>query len=270
MTTTPKYSSQERTPGAAVPIEQLYVMHCLKEDSVLGQEGFSVRAASSGASESAIFEWALKLDYYELPLDMKSGALLVNQAPRRLARVPGPAGRVALVHTAYLPQDTVGRSHSFISQILLLPELSNLSAAAAWGSSDWQTTEYTRGETKLLPALDRLPRGTLIDDAALTGFLSGSPAPADQSLARTSYPSRVASNPDARRRRVREARSRVSSAAAFRAFARHVSASSPSPAQWRFWSTRSADSYRRKSPAPSHFRLTSHTIRRCATTKRPP
>jgi GTPase-associated protein 1, N-terminal domain type 2 len=205
MTTTPNSSSLERTQAVAAPIEQLFVMHCLKEDSVLGQEGFSVRAASSGASDPAIFEWALKLDYYELPLDMKSGALLVNQAPRRLARVPGPAGRVALVHTAYLPQDTVGRSHSFISQILLLPELSNLEAAAAWGSSDWQTTEYARGETKVLPALDRLPRGTLIDDAALKGFLSGGPAPADQSLARTIYPSRVEANPEARRRWVREA-----------------------------------------------------------------
>ena len=90
--TTPNSFSPQRTPTAAAPIEQLFVMHCLKEDSVLGQEGFSVRAASPGASDPAIFEWALKLDYYELPLDMKTGSLLVNQAPRRLARVPGPAG----------------------------------------------------------------------------------------------------------------------------------------------------------------------------------
>ncbi len=202
---TPNTRSLDRSPTAAGPIEQLVVTHCLKEDSVLGQEGFSVRAASPGARDPAIMEWALKLDYYELPLDMKTGALLVNQAPRRLARVPGPAGRVALVHTAYLPQDTVGRSHSFISQILLLEELSTLSAAAAWGSSDWHTSEFSRGETKVLQALDRLPRGTLIDDTALKGFLSSSPAPADQSLARTIYPGRVESNPEARRRWVRAA-----------------------------------------------------------------
>ena len=70
--TTPSSKSLERTPVIAGPIEQLYVMHCLKEDSVLGQEGFSVRAASPGASDPAILEWALRLDYYELPLDMKS------------------------------------------------------------------------------------------------------------------------------------------------------------------------------------------------------
>ncbi len=202
---TPNTRSLDRSPTAAGPIEQLVVTHCLKEDSVLGQEGFSVRAASPGARDPAMMEWALKLDYYELPLDMKTGALLVNQAPRRLARVPGPGGRVALVHTAYLPQDTVGRSHSFISQILLLEELSTLSAAAAWGSSDWHTSEFTRGETKVLQALDRLPRGTLIDDTALKGFLSSAPAPADQSLARTIYPGRVESNPEARRRWVRAA-----------------------------------------------------------------
>src|SRR5580692_10623138 len=103
----------------AGPIEQLLVMHCLKEDSVMGREGFSVRAASPGATDPATLDWALRLDAYELPLDMKSGALLANQAPRRLARVPGPPGRVALVHTSYLAEDTVGRSHSFISQILL-------------------------------------------------------------------------------------------------------------------------------------------------------
>ena len=136
-------------------------MHCLKEDSVLGREGFSVRAASPGASDPSTLDWALKLDTYELPLDMKSGPLLANQAPRRLARVPGPPGRVALVHTAYLPEDTVGRSHSFISQILLLPKLGTATGRRRLGSSDWQTDEYTRGETKSLPTLDHLPHGSL-------------------------------------------------------------------------------------------------------------
>ena len=192
-------------PSPAMPIEQLLVMHCLKEDSVLGREGFSVRAASPGATDPATLDWALRLDSYELPLDMKSGMLLSNQAPRRLALVPGPSGRVALVHTAYLPEDTVGRSHSFISQILLLPHVETIAAVAAWGSSDWQTDEYPRGETKVLPTLDHLPHGSLIDDAALTSFLSGGAAPADQSLARSIYPGRVESNAEARRRWIRAA-----------------------------------------------------------------
>ena len=60
-------------------------MHCLKEDSVLGREGFSVRAASPAASDPATLDWAMGLESYELPRDMKSGQLLANQAPRRLA-----------------------------------------------------------------------------------------------------------------------------------------------------------------------------------------
>ena len=195
----------ERSPAAASPIEQLIVMHCLKDDSVLGREGFSVRAASPGASDSSTLDWALKLDSYELPLDMKTGSLLVNQAPRRLARVPGPPGRVGLVHTAYLPKDSVGRPHSFISQILLLPEVGTATCTAAWGSSDWQTSEYTRDESKVLPTLDRVPQGSVINESALSAFLAGGPAPADQSLARTIYPSRVESNPEARRKWVRSA-----------------------------------------------------------------
>ena len=189
----------------AGPIEQLLVMHCLKEDSVMGREGFSVRAASPGATDPATLDWALRLDSYELPLDMKSGTLLANQAPRRLARVSGPPGRVALVHTSYLPEDTVGRSHSFISHILLLPELDAIPAATAWGSPDWQTDEYPRGETKSLLPLDHLPHGDLIDDAALTAFLSSGASPADQSLARSIYPGRVESKPEARRRWIRGA-----------------------------------------------------------------
>jgi WD40 repeat protein len=189
----------------AGPIEQLLVMHCLKEDSVMGREGFSVRAASPGATDPATLDWALRLDAYELPLDMKSGALLANQAPRRLARVPGPPGRVALVHTSYLPEDTVGRSHSCISQIILLPELETIPAATAWGASDWQTDEYARGETKSLLPLDHLPHGDLIDDAALTAFLSGGASPADQSLARSIYPGRVESKPEVRWRWIRGA-----------------------------------------------------------------
>ncbi len=198
-------SSGPRGPSPGRPIEQLLVMHCLKEDSVLGREGFSVRAASPGASDRDTLDWAMRLDPYQLPLDMKSGMLLANQAPRRLAMVPGPSGQAALVHTAYLPEDTVGRNHSFISQVLLVPELSTIEAVAAWGASDWQTDEYPRGDTKSLPRLDDIPHGSLLDEATLAAFLSGAPAPADQSLARSVFPGRVESNPDARRRWVRAA-----------------------------------------------------------------
>ncbi len=192
-------------PSPARPIEQLLVMHCLKEDNVLGRDGFGVRAVSPGAGDRATLDWAMRLDAYELPLDMKSGTLLTNQAPRRLSLVPGPSGQWALIHSAYLPEDTAGRPHSFISQVLLLPEVSTAEAVAAWGASDWWTDGYPRGDSKSLPALDEIPRGALLDDAILSDFLSGAPGPADQSLARSVFPGRVESNPQARRRWVRAA-----------------------------------------------------------------
>src|SRR5438093_7591470 len=94
-------SSASPDGGAAtVRAEQILVMHCLKEDSLLGQPGFSVRAASN--PDSTLNNWALGLDHYELPLDMRSGGLLLAQAPRRLATIPVPGGGCALVHSSYL------------------------------------------------------------------------------------------------------------------------------------------------------------------------
>src|SRR4051812_27342542 len=146
--------------GVASPAapEQFLVMHCHKEDSLLGREGFSVRAAST--TDPALLDWAQKLDPYELPHDMKSGTLLPNQTPRRLARVPAPGGRAALIHSSYLPQDSLGRSNSFISHMLIYDEreLGVLEAAAAWGAMEWQTDEYPPGQTKSLPPPEGLPR----------------------------------------------------------------------------------------------------------------
>ena len=183
------------------PFEQVLVTHCLKKDSVLGQDGYSVRAASPGANDPETLDWAFKLDAYELPFDMKSGMQDANQAPRRLALVPAPKGRVALVHTSYLPVDTIERPHSYISHILILPtaELNVELAAMAWGASEWQTKAYSGGE-KVLQPLDRLSIGGLINEDALAAFLSkgrGSARPAR--LAQSISPSRVDSAPDTRR-----------------------------------------------------------------------
>ena len=186
---------------AAPAAEQILVMHCLREDSLLGREGFSVRAASN--RESPLLEWALAIDHYELPLDLKSRTLLLNQTPRRLALVPTSDGRVALVHSAYLAEDTCHRPHSFVSHILIYPRLDMLQAAASWGSPDWQTDEYERGATQLLPPFNGVPHADLINDAALTAFLEGSDASADQSLARVVFPSRVDRKPESRRRWLR-------------------------------------------------------------------
>ena len=145
----------------------------------------------------------MAIDHYELPLDLKSRTLLLNQTPRRLALVPTSDGRVALVHSAYLAEDTCHRPHSFVSHILIYPRLDMLQAAASWGSPDWQTDEYERGATQLLPPFNGVPHADLINDAALTAFLEGSDASADQSLARVVFPSRVDRKPESRRRWLR-------------------------------------------------------------------
>src|SRR5262249_38390115 len=127
--------------GSPVEAEQILVTHCVKEDSVFGAEGFSVRAAST--KDRNLLNWALSLEHYELPSDMPSGTVIVSQTPRRLAlKTQAPGGRMALVHSAYLPEDTCHRPHSFISHILIYPRLDVMQAAAAWGAPDWQTYEY--------------------------------------------------------------------------------------------------------------------------------
>jgi hypothetical protein len=188
--------SLDRSPTG--PVEQLLVMHCLKEDSVLRRVGFSVRAASAGAKDTTTLEWAEKLSPYELPLNMKGSTLLPDQAPRRLSLLRDPQGRFALVHSCYLPEDTCGRGNSYISHVLLPRDLGVREAITAWGSPVW-LTDYRQGETKELRTLDHIPCGDLINDGALTSFLSGGSAPKDQMLARSIYPFRVESKPDARR-----------------------------------------------------------------------
>ena len=73
-----------------------------------------------------------------------------------------------------------------------------IDAVNAWNAIEWQTDEYPRGETKTLPKLDHLPRGTLINEAALTSFLRADAAPLDQSLAKIVFPVRVESDPESR------------------------------------------------------------------------
>src|SRR4051812_38948001 len=92
--------------GAADPgrgrVEQLYVTSCHKQDSVQGQPGYSIRATSIDAPE--LFQFALEFPALRLPLDMRATTTLPpRQAPQRLALVPAPRDKLALVNTAYLP-----------------------------------------------------------------------------------------------------------------------------------------------------------------------
>jgi GTPase-associated protein 1, N-terminal domain type 2 len=188
-----------RIDGAAPLVaDQILVTHCLKEDSVLGQGGFSVRAAStSGAS---LLTWARQLDPYELPVEMQRGLVRISETPRRLALVPAPGNRMALVHTAYLPGDTCTppRPHSFITHALVYPRLDARSSAAAWNSPDWRECEVERGAPKSLKPLDGVPMGSLVHDQAVTDFLSSAYAPVDQDVSSVVFSSRFETEPEAR------------------------------------------------------------------------
>lgn len=189
------------TGGSAVAAEQLVVTHCLKEDSVLGRAGYSVRATSTQDVET--LEWALRLEPYELPLDVKNGAVLLSQTPRRLARVPALDGKAALFQSSYLPEDTIGRVHSFISHVIVNKNISTRSAVMAWGAEDWMVEGPSSGGGQSLPRVSGIPEGGLVGDRGLSAFLGEGSADEDQSLTRVTFPSRVEHDQGARRRWVR-------------------------------------------------------------------
>jgi hypothetical protein len=188
-----------------VSADQIIVTHCLKQQSVLSEAGYSIRATSLPgiASDQAMKRFALDFPSLRLPVDMRGSALDPARAPRSLALVPAPGGRVALVHSAYLPFDSSGqRPHSFLTHILLYGRLSFREALTAWGSSDWKTS-YGDGEPQSLSPFAGVPQG--VDLApAVTRFLSGLPS-SDQDLATTTYPERLAADPEGRRRLMRAA-----------------------------------------------------------------
>ncbi len=85
--------------------EQLCITHCRTEDSLFGEEGFAVRAASSTAPElMRPISFRLEVPGHQLPLDLwsldPSPILALGVRPRSV----GPAGRPARSHPLVLPQ----------------------------------------------------------------------------------------------------------------------------------------------------------------------
>jgi GTPase-associated protein 1, N-terminal domain type 2 len=202
-------ASPSRVPGqngglGRMVADQILLTHCSREDAVLGQGGFGVRAAST--SDPELLKWALRdLCRYELPFDMQRGRVMISQTPRQLALVPAPGNRMALVHSSYLPGDSCvpPRPHAFVTHVLVYPRLDTRSAAGAWNSPDWLKHEIERGASKSLEPMEGVPRGSLVHDQAVTDFLSGSDAPADQSVSSAIFSSRFESDHEARRYCVR-------------------------------------------------------------------
>src|SRR4051794_40570136 len=94
--------------AAATPVHQLYITHCLRDEGVYPQAGFTARASST--TDPLLLRFALEYPRYELPIALNDGKKAAAAAPRRLALVRIPGGRSALIHSAHLPEDDRGRA----------------------------------------------------------------------------------------------------------------------------------------------------------------
>jgi GTPase-associated protein 1, N-terminal domain type 2 len=174
----------------AVKGEQFYVTHCATADSVLNNPGYTVRAASRADDRDAL-EAAFRYPPYDLPIDMwRDLPARAELAPRRLARTLDDSNRLWVVHSAYLPKDSVGRDRSYFSHLFVL-EAGPQAVLESWGAPAW-ATEYPPGAPKQLSA-GGLPEGDLVGEDALTKFL-GKERFDQQELGRCVCPSRLSAD----------------------------------------------------------------------------
>ncbi len=185
-------TSRARPDAGPLRVEQVYVTHCLQTDSVRNHAGFSIRAAST--DDPGLHKFAFDYPAYELPMDMWSANPRPDQAPVRLAVVSGPGEATALIHSAYVEKDTVGRTGSYFTHVLLCDGLTLAEALQTWGSPEWKTS-YPQGAKKELPPLTRLPAPGPVSEQALTAFLGGAATGTDQRLAAATCPARLPADP---------------------------------------------------------------------------
>ena len=168
---------------------QIYFTHCLLEDSVKHQAGFSIRATSTKDAE--LLQFASEYPAYELPIDMWNLNPTPAQAPRRLAFVPGPKQTQVLIHTSYLGSDTKGRTGNFFSHLIFYDRLTTIQALQSWGAAEWKTG-YPQGAPKQLnPLADAPIRGNIFSRETLQAFLSGGGMPGNDGLATLLRPDRL-------------------------------------------------------------------------------
>ncbi len=117
------------------PLEQICITHCLRDEGLYKQAGFTVRAAST--FDPLLLRFALEYPSYELPAGMTGDDL--SAAPRRLALVRIPGGQRALIHSVHVPKER-GRANNFFSHVLLRPTLTARAALVTWGSPEWRTS----------------------------------------------------------------------------------------------------------------------------------
>lgn len=179
--------------AVANPIHQICITHCLHDEGVYRQAGFTVRACST--LDPLLIRFALEYPLYEAPAGLtgdKAGA------PRRLALVRIPGGKSALIHSVFLPEDGRGRANNFFSHILVQPALGARAALRTWASPDWRTSCEPDVGTDL-PPLEQLPESGTVGDEAVTAFLQPEVSATDDDPSILTCPQRLAG--DARRRR---------------------------------------------------------------------
>src|SRR6516225_7295653 len=104
---------QASSRALANPIHQICITHCLHDEGVYRQAGFTVRVCST--LDPLLIRFALEYPLYEVPAGMTGDEMT---APRRLALVRIPGGKSALIHSVYTQEDSRGRANNFFSHIL--------------------------------------------------------------------------------------------------------------------------------------------------------
>ncbi|HKI34530.1 MAG TPA: magnesium transporter [Gemmataceae bacterium] len=185
---------QAEAGAGAMPIDQLYVTHCLYDEGLAREAGFGVRASST--RDPLLLRFALEYPPYELPVGLGGDE---TAAPRRLALVRVPGGRSALIHSVVRPGDERGRANNFFSHLLFGQAIPACDALASWAAAGW-AADCPPGADKDIPPLAELPRGGAVGDRALTAFLQATSHATDPVFATRTCPQRLADDRKRRRR----------------------------------------------------------------------
>jgi hypothetical protein len=199
MTPTQPRSSAHALPAAP---HQIYLTHCLHDEGVYRQAGFTIRACST--LDPLPLRFALEYPSYEVPAALRAGKFAPGETPRRLALVRIPGGQNALIHSVHMPEEERGRANNFFSHVLVAPSIRPLDALASWASLDWATSCPAEYSTEL-PQLVELPRGEAVSDEAVTAFLQPSVSASDEELSTLTCPERLVDDAQRRRELVRRA-----------------------------------------------------------------
>ncbi len=175
------------------PVHQVYLTHCLLVDSVFHVPEFTVRAASPMNHD--LLRLVDRYPTFELPVVLWSKDPTPEHAPRRLALINLNVEKQALIHSAYLTRDTVGRVGNHFTHVLVGPRFDPLEAIQSWAAPGWKLS-YPPGEDKELPPPKGVPQGTALSDENLERFLSDERLEADDlDLATQTIPERLLNDP---------------------------------------------------------------------------